>query len=114
MELRDKKIFVAILVCMTIAYTVQSAILLLSQEQLRDDIHLLRSEVDGHSEDVYTLMRSDSARLYTIMDTQIRTLHYAKPHTKPMWACPECAEIHEGAKKEGSVSTFHLKKKSAQ
>jgi hypothetical protein len=114
MELRDKKICVTILVCMTIAYTVQSALLLFNQEQLRDDIHLLRSEVDGHSEDVYTLMRSDSARLYTIMDTQIRTLHYAKPHTKPVWACPECTEIHDRAKKEGSVSTFHLKKKSAQ
>ena len=114
MELRDKTIFVAILVCMTIAYTVQSSILLFNQEQLQSDIHLLRSEVEGHSEDVYTLMRSDSARLYTIMDTQIRILHYAKPHTKPMWACPECAEIHERAKEEGSVSAFHLKKKSTQ
>lgn len=114
MEDRSKKVIVAILVFMTVAFTVQNATLLYHQELLQEKIDALQSRVDGHAEDTYVLMKSDSARLYTIMDTQIRTLHYAKPHTKPMWACPECAEIHEGAKKEGSVSSFHLKKKSTQ
>jgi len=112
MKNTETKLIVAMLICMTIAFTVQSSILFSNQEQSRDEINSLRSQVDGHAEDVYVLMHSDSARLYTIMDTQIRTLHYAKPHTTPVWNCPECAEIHKRAKKDGSVSTYYTKKKT--
>ena len=94
MENRTTKFVVAILTFMTIAFTVQSAI-------LYDELTELRSDVDSHAEDVYVLMRSDSARQYTIMDTIIRIFHYAKPHKSPAWACPECAEIHEKTKKNG-------------
>lgn len=87
-------------------------VILEGQEDLKKEVTSLQTQVDGHAEDTYVLMRSDSSRLYTIMDTQIRTLHYTKPHTGPMWACPECAEIHAKDKKNGGVSSFNLKKKT--
>jgi hypothetical protein len=92
--------------------TIQSLVMLDGQEDLRKEVASLRTQVDGHAEDTYFLMKSDSARLYTIMDTQIRTLHYAKPHAEPMWACPECSEIHERNKKNGGIASFNLKKKT--
>jgi len=94
METKTVKFVVAILMFMTIAFTVQSAV-------LYSEMTELRTEVNGHADDIYVLMRSDSARQYTIMDTIIRVFHYAKPHKSPAWACPECAEIHEKTKKNG-------------
>ena len=107
METRSIKFVVAILIFMCVASTTQNAI-------LYNEVATLRGEVETNAEDVYTLMSSDGARLYTIMDTVIRVFHYAKPHKKPSWACPECAEIHEKAKKEGSVSVFTLKEERAK
>ena len=61
---------------------------------------IAQEEYEGHLDDVYFLMKSDSARLYTIMDTEIRILHYTKPHTHPTWACPECAEQKQRGEKD--------------
>ena len=94
MQNRTSKFIVAMLTLMTIAFTVQIAV-------LYNEVTALRSQVDGHAEDVYVLMKSDGAILYTIMDRGIRVFHYAKPHKGPTWACPECAEIHEKTKKNG-------------
>ena len=106
--MKDNKVVVGMLVLMTAAFTAQSVVLFQNQQEMRQDVVDLHSEVEGNAEDVYTLMSSDGARLYTIMDTMIRVFHYAKPHKKPAWNCPECAEIHERAKKAGSVSVYTL------
>ena len=110
--MKDNKVVVMMLVLITVAFTVQSAVLFQNQQEMRQDIVDLQSDVDGHAEDVYVLMRSDSARLYTIMDTMIRVFHYAKPHKSPAWNCPECSDIHDKAKKAGSVSVANIKKNS--
>ena len=106
--MKDNKVVVGMLVLMTAAFTAQSVVLFQNQQEMRHDLVDLHSDVEGNAEDVYTLMVSDSARLYTIMDTMIRVFHYAKPHNKPAWNCPECAEIHDKAKKAGSVSASTL------
>ena len=67
---------------------------------LEKKMETAQKEYEGHLDDVYFLMKSDSARLYTIMDTEVRILHYAKPHTHPMWACPECAEQKQRGEKD--------------
>jgi hypothetical protein len=112
MDARSQKFIVAMLVCMTVAFSAQSATLLYNQESLHEEMGELRSQADGHAEDVYVLMKSDSARLYTIMDTQIRTFHYAKPHIGPTRGCPECAEIYERAKNSGGIHASDLHKKT--
>lgn len=109
-DARDKKIIVAILVTMTIASTIQSGMLFYEHQQLKAQVTSLEEDISNNAEDTYTLLASDGARLYTIMDTLIRIFHYAKPHKQPAWNCPECSEIHEKAKKNGSVSTANLKK----
>jgi hypothetical protein len=84
--MNKKTTFLATVAILTLAVLVYHISL------LRSEVLSLREEANGHAEDIYFLMRSDSARLYTIMDTEVRILHYAKPHKHPMWACPECAE----------------------
>ena len=69
MQNRTSKFIVAMLTLMTIAFTVQIAV-------LYNEVTELRSQVDGHAEDVYVLMKSDGARLYTIMDQS--ALRYMK------------------------------------
>lgn len=67
--------------------------LLCDQTKLLDNrISETSEEFDEHMNDIYLLMRSDSSKLYTIMDTEVRILHYAKPHQHVMVGCPECAE----------------------
>ena len=77
---------------LAVVATLTLAVLVYHTSLLRSEILSLRQETNGHAEDIYFLMKSDSARLYTIMDTEVRILHYAKPHKHAMWACPECAE----------------------
>ena len=77
---------------LAVVATLTLAVLVYHTSLLRSEILSLREETSGHAEDIYFLMKSDSARLYTIMDTEVRILHYAKPHKHDMWACPECAE----------------------
>ena len=77
---------------LAVVATLTLAVLVYHTSLLRSEILSLREETSGHADDIYFLMKSDSARLYTIMDTEVRILHYAKPHKHPMWACPECAE----------------------
>ena len=84
--MNKKTTFLATVAILTLAVLVYHISL------LRSEVLSLREEANGHAEDIYFLMKSDSARLYTIMDTEVRILHYAKPHKHPMWACPECAE----------------------
>tara|TARA_B100000745_G_scaffold281471_1_gene214180 strand:+ start:289 stop:633 length:345 start_codon:yes stop_codon:yes gene_type:complete len=108
--MKDAHVIMIMLILIAVAFTAQVAVLFQNQQEMRQDIIDLRSDVDGHAEDVYTLMRSDSARLYTIMDTMIRVFHYAKPHKSPAWNCPECSDIHDKAKRAGSVSVANIKK----
>ena len=91
-----KTTFLAVMATLTLAVLVYHTSL------LRSEILSLREEANGHAEDIYFLMKSDSARLYTIMDTEVRILHYAKPHKHAMWACPECAEQKDREKINGS------------
>ena len=80
------------LTCVTAVSLYQTFLLRQQTKMLEDRISATSEEFDGHMEDIYFLMKSDSSKLYTIMDTEVRILHYAKPHKHPMWACPECAE----------------------
>jgi hypothetical protein len=82
----------------------------LNSNNLRRDFDKAREDYKKDLEDVYTLMKGDSSRLYTIMDTEVRILHYAKPHTHPMWACPECSEQKDREKLDESVQGFHRHK----
>ena len=63
-----------------------------------------QEQMNDHMEDYYTLIKSDSARLYTIMDTLIRIFHYAKPHKEASWSCSECAEIHDRSKNVDTIT----------
>jgi len=60
--------------------------------------------VEDEVENIYVLIQQISAREYTIMDTMIRTFHYAKPHKGPTHGCPECAEIHDRARNVDTVT----------
>jgi len=75
---------------------------LLSQEVklLQNRISATSEEFDEHMEDIYLLMKMDSSRLYTIMDTEIRILHYSKPHKGTTWGCPECVEQKQRGEKD--------------
>ena len=64
----------------------------------------LQEVIEDHLNSIYTLMKSGNARLYTIMDTQIRIFHYAKPHKEPVWACTECAEIHDSVETNDMIT----------
>ena len=72
--------------------TLTLAVLVYHVSLLRSEVLSLRKEANGHAEDIYLLMQSDGSKLYTIMDTEVRILHYAKPHKHTMLGCPECAE----------------------
>ena len=61
--------------------------------------------IKEHLEDIYGNTARENARAYTIMDTIIRILHYAKPNKGPTWNCPECAEIHDKPKGEEKPKT---------
>jgi hypothetical protein len=61
-------------------------------KSLEDKLDKTAEEFSDHVDDIYILMKSDSSKLYTIMDTEVRILHYTKPHKHPVWLCPECAE----------------------
>ena len=91
-----KNVFLVILLCcltVVIGVDVYHA-RLLSQEVklLQNRISATSEEFDEHMEDIYLLMKMDSSRLYTIMDTEVRILHYTKPHKHATFGCPECAE----------------------
>ena len=88
---------------LAVVATLTLAVLVYHTSLLRSEILSLREETNGHAEDIYFLMKSDSARLYTIMDTEVRILHYAKPHKHDMWACPECAEQKEREKLDEKI-----------
>ena len=72
--------------------TLTLAVLVFHISLLRSEVLSLRKEANGHAEDIYLLMKMDSSRLYTIMDTEVRILHYTKPHKHTTHGCPECAE----------------------
>ena len=80
------------LACAVGASCYQTFLLCDQTKLLQDRISATSEEFDEHMEDIYLLMQSDSSKLYTIMDTEIRILHYAKPHKHVMLGCPECSE----------------------
>ena len=98
--MKDSSWIVLILVLGIISTTVQNFFMMQEVALLEKKMETAQKEYEGHLDDVYFLMKSDSARLYTIMDTEVRILHYAKPHKHPMWACPECAEQKQRGDKD--------------
>lgn len=103
--MKDSSWIVAILLLGIIGITTQNFFLMQRMDESE-------AAYEQHLDDVYFLMKSDSSRLYTIMDTEVRILHYAKPHKHPMWACPECAEQKQrGDKDDVQSSSKHVKSK---
>jgi len=98
--MKDSSWIILILVLGVVSTTIQNFVMMQEVVLLEKKVETAQKEYEGHIEDVYFLMKSDSARLYTIMDTEVRILHYAKPHKHPMWACPECAEQKQRGEKD--------------
>ena len=103
--MKDSKWIVAILILGFAGIATQNALLMKELVFLQNRMEESQIEYEDHLEDVYFLMKSDSSRLYTIMDTEVRILHYAKPHKHPMWACPECAEQKQRGDKDDVQSS---------
>ena len=82
----------------------QNAMVYKAQLETQEEMLETQGQMNGHMEDYYTLMKSDSSRLYTIMDTLVRIFHYAKPHEKSSWSCPECAEIYDRSKSVDTIT----------
>ena len=80
------------LACVVVASCYQTFLLCDKTKLLEDRISATSEEFDEHMDDIYLLMKMDSSRLYTIMDTEVRILHYTKPHKHTAYGCPECAE----------------------
>ncbi len=98
--MKDSSWIILILVLGIVSTTIQNLFMMQEVTLLEEKMETAQKEYEGHLDDVYFLMKSDSARLYTIMDTEVRILHYAKPHKHPMWACPECAEQKQRGEKD--------------
>ena len=58
-------------------------------KQHEEDMAYIRENID----EVYRNTELANTRAFVIMDTLIRVFHYSKPHTEPVWCCPECSEI---------------------
>ena len=82
----------------------QNAMVYKAQLETQEEMIETQQQMNGHMEDYYTLMKSDSGRLYTIMDTIIRIFHYAKPHKEAVWSCTECSEIHDRVKTNDMIT----------
>ena len=80
------------------ASSYQTRLLCQKVELLENRISETSEEFDEHMEDIYLLMKMDSSRLYTIMDTEVRILHYTKPHKHATFGCSECAEQKDRGK----------------
>ena len=91
-------VFLATLVAVVGASVYQTRLLCQKVEHLESRISETSEEFDEHMNDIYLLMQSDGSKLYTIMDTEVRILHYAKPHKHTMLGCPECAEQKDRGK----------------
>ena len=98
--MKDSSWIMLVLLLGIVSTTIQNFVMMEEVVSLEKKMETAQKEYEGHLDDVYFLMKSDSARLYTIMDTEVRILHYAKPHTHPMWACPECAEQKQRGEKD--------------
>lgn len=55
------------------------------------------SEAAKREVDTYMSLTLLESRIFTIMDTQMRILHYTIPHEKPIVGCPDCAEAFKQA-----------------
>ena len=101
--MKDSKWVIVMLLLSVVSITVQNYL-------LRTDISRSREAYKKDLDDVNYLMKSDSSKLYTIMDTEIRILHYAKPHKEPMWCCPECAEQKKRSDLDEPIQGVHRHK----
>jgi len=101
--MKDSKWVIVMLLLSVVSITVQNYL-------LRTDISRSREAYKKDLDDVYFLMKSDSSKLYTIMDTEIRILHYARPHKEPMWCCPECAEQKKRSDLDEPIQGVHRHK----
>ena len=97
----DSKWVVIIVVCALSAITIQNLFVQREVLALKHNVTRSNEQYQKDLEDVYFLMKSDSSKLYTIMDTEIRILHYTKPHKEPMWCCPECDSVRKKTSEEG-------------
>ena len=101
--MKDSKWVIVMLLLSVVSITVQNYLL---RTDISRSIEAYKKDLD----DVYFLMKSDSSKLYTIMDTEIRILHYAKPHKEPMWCCPECAEQKKRSDLDEPIQGVHRHK----
>lgn len=54
---------------------------------------LALNEMGNQIRSIYTLLEMQGVNTYVIMDTQVRTFHYVKPHKGPVYFCPECMKL---------------------
>lgn len=101
--MKDSKWIIIMILLAVVAVSVQNY-------SLRTDINESRKAYEKDLDDVYLLMKMDSSRLYTIMDTEVRILHYVKPHKEPMWGCPECSEQKKQVDLDEPIPGIHRHK----
>ena len=98
--MKDSSWIILILLLGIISTTIQNFVTMQEVVSLEEKMETAQKEYEGHIEDIYLLMKSDGSKLYTIMDTEVRILHYAKPHKHTMVGCPECVEQKQRGEKD--------------
>jgi|TARA_R110000824_G_scaffold375708_1_gene566646 hypothetical protein len=98
--MKDSSWVMLVLLLGIISTTIQNFVTMQEVVSLEEKMKIAQKEYEGHIEDIYFLMKSDGSKLYTIMDTEVRILHYAKPHKHTMVGCPECAEQKQRGEKD--------------
>lgn len=61
-----------------------------------------QSEIDAKFEEIYVIITKTGDCIYQMGDTNVRNLHYARPHHSFRMLCPECADLW-GKKRESIV-----------
>jgi hypothetical protein len=98
--MKDSSWIILILVLGVVSTTIQNFVMMQEVVLLEKKVETAQKEYEGHIEDVYFLMKSNGSILYTIMDTEVRILHYAKPHKHTVIGCPECVEQKQRGEKD--------------
>ena len=57
-----------------------------------------RNKTDTRLEEIYEVLTKVGQHQYCLGDTQVRNMHYIKPHNKPHWLCPECGDLADSFK----------------
>jgi hypothetical protein len=57
-----------------------------------------RNKADRRFEEIYKVLTKVGQHQYCLGDTQVRNMHYAKPHDEPHWLCSECGDLANSSK----------------